>query len=236
MKFYLKGCEKFSNKKACGNLGVFYQNGYGVAVDLAKSESFLRKSCSLDDKIGCKYLAMLLWKNSKEKHPNAEILGFFKKSCDLGENESCNYYVANENDRNATIQNLTKRCEINDKDACAAVASLYFENFKDFKNTEIFLKKACDLKHYKACESLALMYSITKTWFKETDAEILKQNKAKAFTLFEKSCENNEAKSCYYLGNFYYHGTDEISQDREKAKELYDKSCSLNYKDACDLL
>ncbi len=49
----------------------------------------------------------------------------------------------------------------------------------------------------------------------------------------EKACELNDAKGCYWLGNFYESGGGTVKKDLKKAIQYHVKACELNERFGC---
>lgn len=49
----------------------------------------------------------------------------------------------------------------------------------------------------------------------------------------EKKCAENDYKTCYQLGNWYFRGAWHLDANDSKAKELWEKACDGNYADGC---
>jgi len=65
--------------------------------------------------------------------------------------------------------------------------------------------------------------------------EALQGHYSKAFTMFEKRCNKNDAYACGMVGYFYDKGFG-IKKDSKKAITYYEKGCQLNDSDSCTIL
>ena len=61
----------------------------------------------------------------------------------------------------------------------------------------------------------------------------VQQNYARAFELFQKTCNEGYEKSCYNLGVMYRNGQG-VQKDLNKALFLYQKACEQGLSIACD--
>jgi len=65
--------------------------------------------------------------------------------------------------------------------------------------------------------------------------EALKGHYKKAFSMFEKRCDKNDAYACGMVGFFYDKGFG-VSKNHNLALKFYKKGCNLNDADSCTLL
>ena len=63
MKLFREDCDG-GELNSCVNLGVMYENGYGVTPDDAQALSLFRKACSVGVASGCNILGVMLEKSN----------------------------------------------------------------------------------------------------------------------------------------------------------------------------
>ncbi len=134
------------------------------------------------------------------------------------------------NDEKA-MELYTKACVNGNLDGCYELGITYFWSISEKDKAKLLeiLEKACDDGYAKSCKFLSKKY-FQETGYKTTE-EGNHANK-RLFNIYKKSCDLNDAGSCYELGNLYYFGRG-IQKDRKKANELYLKACNNNSAEGC---
>lgn len=86
-EIFAKGCE-LKDGFSCANLGYQYENGDGVVKDELKAIEFYKKGCIYEDGFACLNLGV------SEANGNNfnEAQKLFKKACELGNKNACDYY------------------------------------------------------------------------------------------------------------------------------------------------
>jgi TPR repeat protein len=109
----------------------------------------------------------------------------------------------------APVANMAHECKYGDPKDCAA---------------------QCDAGELTSCARLGFMY---------TDGEgYLKYDEAKAFALFQKSCNGGNQAGCSGLGDAYFlgEGVEASDANNGKAIKLYQGACAAGYADGCENL
>lgn len=57
---------------------------------------------------------------------------------------------------------------------------------------------------------------------------------SRAVELYQKACDNSDARGCGLLAIMYDIGMGEVHQDHVKAKELFSKACNLGHQKSCE--
>ena len=60
----------------------------------------------------------------------------------------------------------------------------------------------------------------------------VKQDYKKAYKLYDKACNHNDAHGCYNAGVMYNHGQG-VNVDLGVAKTYYQRACNLKHNDGC---
>jgi TPR repeat protein len=119
-------CEQ-GNLKACNNLGVHLERGFGVAVDLDAALEHYKKSCTEDTRDGCVNLAALLEKRGQL----ASAHQIYEQECQSDVPPAC-YNLAISLERSPP-------------------------GVRDLERARKLYEKACGLKHAGACNNLGAM-------------------------------------------------------------------------------
>lgn len=75
---------------ACDNLGVMYENGWGVQVDWLRAHSLAAFACENGWASGCNQVGVFIARGwVPGEHSADEPLTFYRKACDLGDGNGC---------------------------------------------------------------------------------------------------------------------------------------------------
>ena len=91
-----KLCIKHKDKSSCNNLGTIYLN----KKEYKKAKKFLTEACKNNSIGGCNNLALIYYDGLGTKQDLNLAKEYYKKSCELSENEliiACNHYKELEN-------------------------------------------------------------------------------------------------------------------------------------------
>ena len=86
-EIFAKGCE-LKDGFSCANLGYQYENGDGVAKDELKAIEFYKKGCIYEDGFACLNFGV----SEANRNNFNEAQKLFKKACELGNKNACDYY------------------------------------------------------------------------------------------------------------------------------------------------
>jgi uncharacterized protein len=79
---------RLAEASACGDLGVVYLDGAGVATDVARGWALLERACDAGSPSSCNVLAARLRAPGPKSDP-ARALGLLKELCDVNDGEAC---------------------------------------------------------------------------------------------------------------------------------------------------
>ena len=118
---------------------------------------------------------------------------------------------------------LKPKCESGNYSACNDLAISY-QNLQDHKTAIKYYERACGNNYQPACTNLANMYQTGLGVSKDAN---------KALEIYNSSCVNGGAYSCYYLGEFYRSNADGKEPDYANAMSAYDRGCKLGDVPCC---
>ncbi|WP_163556226.1 tetratricopeptide repeat protein [Helicobacter suis] len=72
------------------NLGIMYENGYGVAKDYQKALEYYKKAASMGDADAYAILGAMYENGEGVARDYQKALEYFKKACKLGDKDACN--------------------------------------------------------------------------------------------------------------------------------------------------
>ncbi|MDR3054946.1 MAG: hypothetical protein LBU53_06030 [Zoogloeaceae bacterium] len=109
-------------------------------------------------------------------------------------------------------------------------------------NVETFInsaEKTCNLGKSECCTLWGSVYFEPPEW-KESVVRSrtfgVEADNLKAFEIFKKACEGNDARGCSVLGMIYAGGFDiGVEPDMSKALEIFDKLCKLHDEKSCEM-
>lgn len=150
----------------CNDIGVMYENSWGVKRDYHKAKIYYERACLLKEGLGCQNLGVLYRDGKGVEVKWTTMFYYFKKACDLGIDTSCDFvkYVqsdspdiaallyAGNNDSNNALKYFQKVCDNGDKAGCYNLATTY-KSINNLKMAKKYYKIACDggIK-YACCE------------------------------------------------------------------------------------
>lgn len=244
ISYLKKSCDlKFA--ESCFWVGEIYAEGKEITQNLELSKQYFNKSCDLDYQKGCEVYDDLV-KNEKKQDEFDESffdcaydedLNACQKLIDLGmaSLEDCNYtncffigsvyYIAGH--LNKAILYYQKAISLGDERGYGGLGNLFYKK-QDFHSSKKHLEIACnklnDVIGANSCHNLGLLYQ---------NGEGVRQDYAKAFEYYKKSCELESPAGCNNLGVAYDFGQG-VRQDFLLAKQYYGKACDLGSQKACD--
>lgn len=115
--------------------------------------------------------------------------------------------------------------------AAYSLAKIYHQK-ENFAESKIYFEIACEKINAKlgkelkgnACFNLGIYYN---------DGKGVRQDFHKAFKLYKKACDLDNAGGCNNLGVFYSKGQG-VKQNKSTAKQYYGKACDLGDQMGCD--
>lgn len=232
---------------ACSLLGLQYELGWGVGVDLTKGVALSRRSCDLGDGAACNVVAND-YANERGVAKDGQVaLRYAKLGCDAGSQWACNsvcWWLTRSNgvekDEAAARlacekaeRLLSAACELGQGSSCWAQAHLNKERFiadaKVERVQSLFAVAAeetrvtCGLRQSWSCQLLAWMHwngdGVPVDWELAVDFE-------------RRACEAGLGAACATIaGRFEAGDAAEVSPARAKAFHL--KACALGTTASC---
>jgi uncharacterized protein len=225
---YDSGCD-FDHGPSCTNLGVAYERGKGVAIDLPKATALYEAACQLGSNVGCNN-AGITHANAKPPDYARAVLRFVD-ACDKKLVEGCNNVAAlavdpaaGKPDEARAYEFYRRSCDLGADESCAYVANRLLAGLgvkKDRPAGLAMLETKCEAKGNHSCAALAF--------------ELRKPGPAsdptRAVKLFTAACEAKVGSGCTGLGEMTEQGQGGLT--RGPAKELFAKACELGEEVAC---
>lgn len=214
-------------------LGVKYEEGKGVDVDLAKAEQFYQKAIDRGSVDAMNALGVIfLGKGDYDKAKN-----FFEKSALEGDeiayfnlgNLSFIGFKGKENKQ--ALNFYQKSADKKYSPAFVALGDMYAMGkgvTHDVKKAEENYLKAADLNDDLAIDRLSLLYLLQDGMEVESDDT---ENSIKTVQLFQRVAEKGNAKAMYVLSLLYQNGF-YVKEDNNKSIEYLKKSAALGYPEA----
>ena len=92
-KLFKKACDG-GNITACFNLGIMYDNGYGVRQNKQTASKLWKKACDGGNITSCYNLGILYFNGKGIEKNKSKATKLFKKACDGGNSSGClNYKI-----------------------------------------------------------------------------------------------------------------------------------------------
>jgi TPR repeat protein len=236
-------CEEGS-AVACDELGVRYEQGRGVDKDDARAASLFAKACEMGHAEGCLHAAMLQEQSHGADGPDVQALILYTMACEGGVTEACAHLSDGGGKDEARAAEISAgACEKGDLRACAALA----ERLEEGRGVETNLLRAAEL-YAKGCDGGNALSCYRLGMLIDAGNGVVKQDKARAMTLFKKACAADQVNACVSFHNGACNGGDATScfdlailydagrgvqQDRERALELFSKACKGGYASGC---
>lgn len=116
---------------ACGNLALYYGNGFGVRQDFAKALQYNKKACGLGNANSCSGAggSYLFGKGTKIDYKLAK--SYLEKACEMQSGLGCLWLGAMYHGSKGVPQNLSKAkelcgkaCDLGDQDGCDSYKEL----------------------------------------------------------------------------------------------------------------
>lgn len=191
VKESFEGACKSGDKTSCSNLGVMYQNGWGVKQDIPKGESLLYSACKVGNELGCDLLGETEYTDDGYWLSKGHDLQGYTECCENGVVDGCSriglYYRGGfqgiDKDEKKAKNFFQKACDEGNANGCFNLGTMYLKGDvvkQDYSKTIQLYKKACENNEFHACFSLGDMYS---------QGIGTEQNRSQAKGYYKKSCE-----------------------------------------------
>lgn len=240
-----KAC-KFSEGAACGILG-------SISNDKEKQLSYYQKSCELNYALGCEREAALGDNGLRFDKNYKRSIELYTKACNLDEKIAINscvklakVYIQGvfiNRDADKAIPLFKNACANGSGEGCKYLADQYYYGIdvnEDKETAYDYLKKSCDYAYGKGCISLGDRLSENTT---KPDSKYINKIRNKGINIFKNKCNNNDAESCYELGNNYlieslanYKNISKRKGYIKKGIDLLLKACKLESSFSCYIL
>ncbi|HEY1957673.1 MAG TPA: serine/threonine-protein kinase [Polyangiaceae bacterium] len=197
-KYYERGCN-LGNPDACNNLGVDYENGYGVTRSLPRARSLYGQGCDGKNARGCRNLALLYQHGGDGGIPHdlGKALALFTRGCDLEDGTSCNNLGWMYEDGQGTPKDLKKAANLYGL-ACdhgflygCRNSGIAYETAdgveRDDRRAVALFKRACGDDEKSGCLELGRMTRDGRGT--EADAKRAKQ-------YFKTACDDGQREAC----------------------------------------
>lgn len=197
---------------AAYNLGVSYQFGYYVEIDLEKAKEYYQKGSSLGSDQATYNLACLLLEEDKEQA--MEI--FFKMDASGDGDASYRIYrIYKEENNPECMEYLERAIERKHPQAIFDMASIHIET-EEYEEAVKYLEQSRYYGYPLASARLAWCYLMGYG---------VKQDQKHALELLQ---EKETDLSNYYIGCMYLYG-DEVEQSDEEALQYFEKAVALGF-------
>lgn len=241
-----KAC-KFSEGAACAILGSVSSN------DKEKQLSYYQKSCEFNYALGCEREAALGDNGLRFDKNYKRSIELYTKACNLDEKIAINscvklakVYIQGvfvKRDADKAIPLFKNACANGSGEGCKYLADQYYYGIdvnEDKETAYDYLKKSCDYAYGKGCISLGDRLSENTT---KPDSKYINKIRNKGINIFKNKCNNNDAESCYELGNNYlieslanYKNISKRKGYIKKGIDLLLKACKLESGFSCYIL
>jgi TPR repeat protein len=223
LAIFRKGAEQ-ENSMSMANLGLLYENGWGVDQDAQVALSWYEKSAALGNNVGMKFAGDIYRRGRLGSKDKVKALEWYQKAADEG-NADGMYGLG-------LIYEAEGPASYSDAEhwyrAAAEKGSIYaLENLgfmheygrgvpKDFEAARTFFQQALDAGLLSAIGDLAELY---------TKLDPPNRDYAKARELFEQGIAKGDTVSMYGLAYMYERGAG-VDKDFARARDLYEQAAA----------
>lgn len=151
------------------------------------------------------------------------FLGFFIIGC-ANSTPGVGGTSAEDNFNARAVAVLTPKCNSGNFSACNDLAISY-QNLQNHQKAFEVYDKNCRFGYQKSCANLANMYMNGNLWG-------MKKDEKKAVEIYQTSCMNQGADSCYFLGDYYRSDVGK-APNYALALDAYSRGCNLGDMNSC---
>jgi hypothetical protein len=214
-----------SDPSSCFELGKRNLEGTDTDRDIALARRFFTKACDKNFAKACHNLGLLWREGHGGPADERKATALFKKACAKNNGPSCAQFAAvalsenSEQDQSEARAALDKACSFGIWQACNAFAVMCASGRGgdvDEAGAVRGFFAACQSGMEKSCESLKSL--------SENPRESVRQ-----------SCEQGDARSCFFFGKLADEGIFG-PRNREEARAVYTKACNAHLPWACNNL
>ena len=236
LPLYDQAC-KAGNAASCRQLGLMYQQGWGVTQSYSESRTLFGNACTFGDAMGCNNLGALEATGNGGPMDLAAAFTSFTKGCQEGFTPSCKSarsVLAEEQgaprDTLQTADQLAKSCAAGNATDCNSAGAAYRDGpggvSRDNSRALAMFTTSCNLRNGYGCTALGAMYR---------DGLGAAKSDGLTVTYFSRGCDYGDAAGCSYLGNNYRYGLG-VRENLTMAKQLYARGCQMGNQWGCDQL
>lgn len=220
-----RACE-LGNARACNNLGVHYERGFGVERDEGRAVELYEQACDDPSKIGCVNFASVLERTGKP----ARAGQIFEGECERGVVVACHRLAlsieAVEQARAAEL--YEGACGASHMPACSRFAEVLRRrgDVEDARRAVRYDKAACKAGEAMSCRELGVAYELGRGAPKD---------EAIARGFYKTACDRSDPNGCARLGVFVARGIGG-ARDEVQAIKLLAVACQYEEMLGCTTL
>ena len=218
-RWHMKGAELGNAGSACSVASCYMGGDCGVEQDQAEGIRWYKKAAEMGDGEAHYLLGMCYLAGYGVKKNEAEGKKWVQKALDMG-------YVPDDDDEeeeNAEIDELRRKAESGDADACYRLGNYYFSLIGDEEDDAAAVKwhrKGAELGHPGSQLSLGLCNLV--------GYGLIRENQPEAVRWFQKAADQGYAEAQYYLGACYMGGMG-VKKDKKEGEKLLSLALSQGY-------
>ncbi|MCB9593748.1 MAG: sel1 repeat family protein [Sandaracinaceae bacterium] len=225
--------------EACLNVGVQLRDGEGVAADEEGACEHFEQACNANHVPGCAELGECYRLGRGRPRDFTRAHELLSRGCEAEAGTACanlGYLYENgqgveANDAQA-FDHFRLGCRYGEQVSCAEAARMQLEGRSPFPDRAAAvpeLSRLCDSHVGTACTSLGVQLH-------QGIEGVLPQDRARAWTLFERGCAGGSAACCRNQSVYLTDGLGGQTPDPARARALRQRACDLGSRQACDEL
>lgn len=188
---------------ACTDLGIIYEDGTGVPVDLVHGTQLYQKACDGNYARGCANLGLAFYNGLGVAMNRERAADFFQKGCDLGSGRACTnlgtQYESGADirlDLPRALDLYLRACTLGEAVACSNAGNLYRHGIGvplDYARALQLEQQACNGGDMAGCNDMGLQYVL---------ALGVTRDLVRAAELFRQACSGGEPQGCANLDRY----------------------------------
>lgn len=221
---YYKMAEKKDNACSKRELGIMYENGFGVNQDGQKAIEYFIDACKKKDILGCSFVGDMyasgenIQQNFEKAHEYYQKIWF-----PISKSGGSPYICGGLNKINSLEKfgsKMQENCNKGNASQCEELGRIYacqIEELNSLENIRIEVQKMCENGIPYQCEALEnIDHKLQKNDIASYSKSIEK--------LYSKSCELGNCKACSALISMYKEGV-YLSQNKFRALQISKQQC-----------
>ncbi|HEY1811538.1 MAG TPA: tetratricopeptide repeat protein [Kofleriaceae bacterium] len=226
--------------ESCRQLGVMYQDGTGVSVDVRRATQLFGQACSGNNFSACNNYALNLSEGIGVDRNAARAIDIYQKACDGGFSLACrNLGLMLRDGHGGATPDPARASLLLDK-ACKASVTFACKNAGDldaivaaktspsrWKQALAHYRQGCDAGDSTACREIGMLY---------LDGKGVPKSPATATVWLERACVGDDARACRVFGTMLVGGAGITKPDLERGKQLLQRACDAKDDEACRIL